>query len=73
MYSGIKWQDKRAHANDLKLAQIDDWELTEPRNKKERMRKATFMEREKMETDEDFEKEEERNNSLVEMEKKENH
>lgn len=44
---------KRAHANDLNLAEVDDREGTESRKGKGRVRKTTFTEPEVMETDED--------------------
>lgn len=34
---------KRAHANDLKLAEVDDWESSEPKNKR-KMRKVALVE-----------------------------
>lgn len=51
-------QIKRAHANNLKLAEIAAWEVSEPKTKKARMRKATLVEPKEMETDEDSEEEE---------------
>lgn len=34
----------RAHTNDIKLPEVDDWEGTKPRNRKGKMRKATLVE-----------------------------
>lgn len=50
---------KRAHANDLKLDEVDGWEVTEPNTKKARMRWATLVDlKKKMEPDEDSKEEE---------------
>lgn len=48
---------KRAHANDLELAEKRDWGVTEPQRKEKWRRKVTLVESE-METDEDSEEEE---------------
>lgn len=53
-------QTKRAHANDLKLAEVANWEMSEPKAKKKRTRRATLVEPEGLETDEDSEEEEDR-------------
>lgn len=50
---------KRAHASDLKLAEINDWKVTEPRSKKAKRRRVTLVEPEEIETDEGSEEEEE--------------
>lgn len=49
---------KRVHANDLKLAEIADWEGTESWDKESQKRKATLAEPEEMETDENSEEDE---------------
>lgn len=51
---------KRANSNDLKLAEIADWEVSEPKTKRVRKRKVTLVEPEEMETDEDYGEEEDR-------------
>lgn len=53
-------QTKKAHANDLKLDKIADWEVSEPKTKRARTRKATLVEPEEMETDKDSGEEEDR-------------
>lgn len=35
---------KRAHANNLKPAEVDSWVGLDPRSKKRKMRRATFVE-----------------------------
>lgn len=49
-----------ANSNDLKLAGIADWEVSKPEKKKSRTRKATLVEPEVMETDEDYGEKEDR-------------
>lgn len=49
---------KGAYANDLNLAEVDDWEGTEPKKGKRSMRNTTLAEQKEIETDEDYEEEE---------------
>lgn len=42
---------KRAHANDLKLAEIDEWKSLEFRAKQKRMRQVILVESEDIETE----------------------
>lgn len=59
---------KRVHANDLKLAEIADWEETELWDKESWKRKATLVKPEEMETDENSEEDErERSNQHIEI------
>jgi len=51
IWDQVSGKVKRAHANDLKLAEIDEWEIPEPSTKKKRMRKATLVEPTDIETD----------------------
>lgn len=61
----ISGQTKRANANDLKLAEVADLEISEPKSKKTRMRKATFVELEYMETEEDSEEDEDTDKKVL--------
>lgn len=47
---------KRTHANNTKLTEVNDWKGTESRSRKRKMRKATPMEPEEMETDKTLER-----------------
>lgn len=49
---------KRAHADDLRLTEVDNWGGTKPINRKGRMRKEILVEPEEMETYEDSGEEE---------------
>lgn len=57
--TGIR-QTRKIHANDLKMAEVANWEISEPKTKKARTRKATLLELEKIETDGDSGEEKDR-------------
>lgn len=46
------------YKSDYSLAEVDDWKESEPRSRKGKMRKATLVDLEETETDEDSEEEE---------------
>lgn len=59
IWDQVSGRARRAHANDLKAAEIANLEMSEPRHKKTRTRKVTLVEPEEMETEEDSEENEE--------------
>ena len=55
IWDQLSGKTRRAHANDLKLAEIDEWEVPEPRERRRRMRRTNLVEPREMETDSESE------------------
>lgn len=51
MWDQVAGKVKRVHASDIKLAELDEWEGAKERRANRRMRRATLVEPEKLETD----------------------